>query len=61
MVISPYEIINASYDADANFLNEEGDLTHMIGILTTKDQISSQLEKIPVKACTWAISPNTIS
>jgi AraC family transcriptional regulator len=56
--IAPYEVVNASYDADANFLKEEGDLTHMIGILTTEDQVSDRLEKIPVEACTWAIFPN---
>lgn len=56
--IKPYEIINASYDADANFLKEEGDLTHLIGILTTENHVSDLLEKVPVKACTWAIFPN---
>jgi len=56
--IEPHEIVNASYDADANFLKEEGDLTHLIGILTTENQVSDLLEKVPVKACTWAIFPN---
>ncbi len=56
--IEPYEIVNASYEADANFLKEEGYLTHMIGILTTKDQVSDLLEKVPVEACTWAVFPN---
>ncbi len=56
--IEPYEVVNASYDADANFLKEEGDLTHLIGVLTTKNQISDLLDKIPVEACTWAIFPN---
>ncbi len=56
--IEPYEIVNASYEADANFLKEEGDLTHMIGILTTTNQVSDQLEKMPVDAYTWAIFPN---
>src|SRR5690554_6035588 len=56
--IEPYEIVNASYDADANFLREEGDLTHLIGILTTENQVSGLLEKVPVEACTWAIFPN---
>ena len=56
--IEPYEIVNASYDADANFLKEEGDLTHLIGILTTKNEVSDQLEKVAVEACTWAIFPN---
>jgi len=56
--IEPYEIINASYEADANFLKEEGDLTHLIGILTTEDTVSNLLEKVPVEACTWAVFPN---
>lgn len=56
--IEPYEIINASYEADANFLKEEGDLTHLIGILTTENEVSNLLEKVQVKACTWAIFPN---
>ena len=56
--IAPYEVINASYNADANFLKEEGDLTHLIGVLTTKDEVSELLEKVPVEAYTWAIFPN---
>lgn len=56
--IEPKEIVNASYEADANFLKEEGDLTHLIGVLTTKNQISDVLEKVPVEASTWAIFPN---
>ncbi|MFS0673414.1 AraC family transcriptional regulator [Ornithinibacillus sp. 179-J 7C1 HS] len=56
--IEPYEIVNASYDADANFLKEEGDLTHLIGVLTTKNEVSDQLVKVPVKALTWAIFPS---
>ncbi len=56
--MEPYEVVNASYDADANFLKEEGGLTHLIGVLTTENQVSELLEKVPVKACTWAIFPN---
>ncbi len=56
--IAPYEIVNASYDSDSDFLKEEGYLTHLIGILTTENQISERLEKVPVAACTWAIFPN---
>ncbi|WP_453995829.1 AraC family transcriptional regulator [Bacillus nitroreducens] len=56
--IEPYEIVNASYDADENFLKEEGELTHLIGVLTTNDEVSEELEKVPVQACTWAIFPN---
>ena len=56
--IAPYEIVNASYEADAKFLKEEGDLTHLIGVLSTENQVSDRLERVPVKAGTWAIFPN---
>lgn len=56
--MEPYEVVNASYDADFNFMKEEGYLTHMIGILTTEDQVSEGLEKVPVEAGTWAVFPN---
>lgn len=56
--IEPYEIVNASYHADANFQKEEGYLTHLIGVLTTKEEISDQLDKVQVEAYTWAIFPN---
>lgn len=56
--IKPYEIVNASYEADANFLKEEGDLTHLIGVLTTESQVSDLLEVVPVEAYTWAVFPN---
>ncbi|MTW85728.1 helix-turn-helix domain-containing protein [Virgibacillus dakarensis] len=56
--LEPYEIVNASYDGDANFIKEEGDLTHLIGVLTTANEVSNLLEKVPVKACTWAVFPN---
>jgi len=56
--MEPYEIVNASYDADANFLREEGELTHLIGILTTENNVSNLLEKVHVEACTWAVFPN---
>ncbi|WP_353126792.1 AraC family transcriptional regulator [Parapedobacter pyrenivorans] len=56
--IAPYEIVNVSYDADAKFLKEEGDLTHMIGVLTTENQVSERLNKVSVEACSWAVFPN---
>jgi Uncharacterized protein conserved in bacteria len=56
--LAPYEIVNVSYDADADFMSEEGDLTHLIGVLTTEGVVSEQLEKIPVEACSWAVFPN---
>lgn len=56
--MEPYQIVNASYDADAGFLKEEGDLTHLIGVLTTKEDVSGRLAKVRVEACTWAVFPN---
>ena len=56
--LEPYEVVNASYDADAKFLKEEGELTHLIGVLTTRDDVSKNLEKVRVEACTWAVFPN---
>lgn len=56
--IEPYEIVNASYEADFNFLKEEGYLTHLIGVLTTETKISDKLDVVPVNACTWAVFPN---
>jgi AraC family transcriptional regulator len=56
--IEPYEIVNASYESDTNFLKEEGYLTHLIGVLTTKNEVSNLLEKVPVEACTWAVFPS---
>ncbi|HWP79863.1 MAG TPA: AraC family transcriptional regulator [Candidatus Acidoferrum sp.] len=56
--MEPRQIVNASYDADAGFLKEEGELTHLIGVLTTKEDVSDHLAKVPVEACTWAVFPN---
>ena len=56
--LEPRRVVNASYNADAKFLKEEGDLTHLIGVLTTEEAVSVRLEKIPVPACTWAVFPN---
>lgn len=56
--MEPHQIVNASYEADAGFLKEEGELTHLIGVLTTKEDVSDQLVKVPVEACTWAVFPN---
>lgn len=57
--MAPFEIVNASYDADENFLKEEDKLMHLVGVLTTQENISSQLDKIWVPATIWAVFPNT--
>lgn len=56
--LEPYEVVNISYDADENFLKEEGELTHMIGVLTTSSDISSSLETINIPKTKWAVFPN---
>lgn len=56
--MEPRQIVNASYDADAGFLKEEGGLTHLIGVLTTEEDVGDCLTKTPVAACTWAVFPN---
>lgn len=56
--IEPYEIVNLSYDSDTNFLEEDGALTHLIGVVTTRSDISSTLDTYTVKASTWAVFPN---
>ena len=56
--LEPYEILNISYESDTQFMKEEGELTHMIGILTTSENISDQLQVKKMPACTWAVFPN---
>ena len=56
--MTPSEIVNVSYEADAKFLKEEGELTHLIGVLTTDGSKSDRLEKIYVESYTWAVFPN---
>ncbi|MDL2214504.1 AraC family transcriptional regulator [Clostridia bacterium OttesenSCG-928-O13] len=56
--LEPYQVVNASYNADAGFIKEEGELTHLIGVLTTDNSTSELLEKVKVEACIWAVFPN---
>ena len=56
--IAPCEIVNASFDSDTDFLKEEGELTHLIGVLTTQSQVGAGLAVVPVEAHTWAVFPN---
>ena len=55
--IEPRKVVNASYDSDTEFLKEEGSLTHMIGVLTTKDVQEGLLEVIEIPSCMWAVFP----
>ena len=51
-------MVNVSYESDTNFLKEAGELTHLIGVLTTESNISNNLDTFSVKAHTWAVFPN---
>lgn len=55
--LEPCEVVNASYEADANFVKEEGFLTHLIGVLTTENEIDESLDTVPIEAHTWAVFP----
>jgi len=56
--IDPKEIVNASYAADASFLREQGELTHLIGVLTSAESAGEHLELVPIRAHTWVVFPN---
>ena len=56
--VEPHQIVNASYESDTGFLEESGELTHMIGVLTTQTNAGCGLEYLPVQAHTWAIFQN---
>ena len=55
--VEPKKVVNASYEADARFMKEEGELTHLIGVLTTATSVGQQLEIVAVPALTWAVFP----
>lgn len=56
--IEPKEIVNVSYNADENFIKEEGYLTHMVGVLTTQNNISKQLDVVNINASKWIVFEN---
>lgn len=56
--IKPYEVVNVSYNADGDFIKEEGYLEHLIGVLTTENEIGDLLDKVSVEEGTWAVFPN---
>lgn len=39
--MDPCEIVNVSCESGTDFLEKAGELTHLIGVLTTKNDISS--------------------
>jgi AraC family transcriptional regulator len=56
--IEPTEVVNMSHESDSNFTKDGSEITHLIGVLTTKDDIGVGLDVIEVPAATWAVFPN---
>ena len=56
--LEPRRVVNVSYASDTGFLEEAGELTHLIGVLTTRADIGCGLERLPMEAHTWAVFPN---
>ncbi|MHA6481735.1 AraC family transcriptional regulator [Paenibacillus sp. strain BS8-2] len=54
----PQQVLNVSYNYDDGFLEEKGQLTHMIGFATTQENPYDDLEQLSVEASEWAIFPN---
>src|SRR5699024_8248010 len=44
--------------SDENFLKEDGYLTHMIGVITTENNISDQLDVINIDKSKWIVFEN---
>ncbi len=56
--LEPCEIVNVSYEHTHDFIEEKGELTHLIGVLTTEEEVSEQLDVMEAPAYTWAVFPN---
>lgn len=54
----PQQVLNASFDFDEGRLAEKGQLTHLIGVASSKEIASPDLELIKIPAHTWAVFPN---
>lgn len=55
--IAPEEIVNVSWDSDSGFREERGELTHMIGVLTSQTDIGAGLDSKEMPASLWAVFP----
>ena len=54
---APEEIVNVSWDSDSGFREERGELTHMIGVLTSHTDIGAGLDSKEMPASLWAVFP----
>lgn len=53
--VEPHQVVNASYDFSTGRMEEKGELTHMIGVLTTEESDFKGFDHIAVPQLTWAI------
>ncbi|HIY80053.1 MAG TPA: GyrI-like domain-containing protein [Candidatus Olsenella excrementavium] len=60
MDLDPREVVNVSWDSDTNFQREEGELTHLIGVPTTRpaDEVGAGLATLEAPAGMWAVFPS---
>lgn len=57
MDAGPRRVLNASWDSDTDFREESGELTHMIGVLTSQDEVGAGLVTRDVPEGDWAAFP----
>lgn len=51
----PKQVVNASYDFDEGRMTGKGQLTHLIGAVTTQHEIPEILQQVAVPAAQWAV------
>ena len=52
--LPPHAVIGADYDAE-DYSSENSMLTHMIGVMSTRDEAPEDLVSVSVPSLTWAI------
>lgn len=55
--VDPLQVVNVSWDADAGFEEESGEVSHMIGVLTSAKKVGCGLDLLSIPAGTWAVFP----
>lgn len=54
----PKQVVNASYQFDEGRLEEKGNLTHLIGVISSKENPFADLNQVVVPPHTWAVFPH---
>lgn len=53
--VYPHQVVNASFDFQEGRTTEGGEMTHMIGFVTSQENTYEDLEQLSVPAHTWAV------